>query len=179
MNDQALVEQIKLKDQDAMVALHARYADLIFSIVYRVLDDAALAEEAVQDAFMKVWQSATQFDAQRGPLIAWIIGIARNVAIDRLRQRGRQVALADSGSLDDADNEFLFSLPDDWQDKERVNGLKFALQALPAEQKQVIELAYYVGMSQSDISETLTLPLGTVKTRMRLGLQKLREAWLE
>ncbi len=178
MNDQTLVDRIKMRDQDAMVTLHARYADLVYSIAYRVLEDGLTAEECVQDSFMKVWQSTTQFDPRRGPFVAWLVGIARNVAIDRLRQRGRQVAIAETDSKEDSDNELLFNLPTDWQEHERVNSLRFAVAALPPDQRQVIELSYYGGMSQSDIAETLSLPLGTVKTRMRLGMQKLRDAWL-
>jgi RNA polymerase sigma-70 factor (ECF subfamily) len=144
------------------------------------LDDGLTAEECVQDSFMKVWLSTAQFDPQRGPFIAWLVGIARNVAIDRLRQRGRQVTIAEpANSKEESDNELLFSLPTDWQEHERVNSLRFAVAALPPDQRQVIELSYYGGMSQSDISETLALPLGTVKTRMRLGMQKLRNAWLQ
>ena len=162
-----------------MVQLHSRYADLIFSVVYRVLDDALTAEEAVQDAFMKAWQNAAQFDARRGPVVAWLIGIARNVAIDKLRQRGRRVQVADERALDDAEEPFVAQMPDDWRDRDRANSLRFAVQKLPLEQRQVIELSYYGGMSQSDIAEQLSLPLGTVKTRMRLGMQKLRDAWLK
>lgn len=179
MDDLALISRIKQRDQDAMVSLHSRYVDLLYSIVYRVLDDSGSAEEAVQDAFMKAWQNASQYDGQRGPLIAWLIGIARNVAIDKLRQRGRQVAISEDNLLEDADERAVFNLPDDWQDRERANGLRFALQDLPAEQRQIIELSYYGGMSQSDIAEQFSLPLGTVKTRMRLGMQKLRDAWLK
>jgi RNA polymerase sigma-70 factor (ECF subfamily) len=179
MNDQALIEQIKLRDQEAMVTLHSRYADLMFSIAYRVLEDSLTAEECVQDAFMKVWQSAGQYDTQRGTLVAWLIGITRNVAIDRLRQRGRQMPTPPQQLPDDSETELAYNLPNDWRDRERAHGLRFAVQSLPPEQRQVIELSYFGGMSQSDISETLKLPLGTVKTRMRLGMQKLRDAWLK
>ena len=179
MNDQTLIDKIRHRDQEAMVALHESYASLIYSIVYRVLKDSVSTEEAVQDAFMKVWQNAIQFDAQRGPLVAWLIGIARNVAIDKLRQRGRQVIVAEDHATDDPDSRSLVDMPTDWQDQERANSLRFAVLSLPAEQRQVIELSYYGGMSQSEIAEQLTLPLGTVKTRMRLGMQKLRDAWLK
>jgi RNA polymerase sigma-70 factor (ECF subfamily) len=179
MNDQQLLDRIKLRDQEAMVTLHARYADLVYSIAQRILEDGPTAEECVQDAFMRVWQSAGQYNAQRGPLVAWLIGITRNVSIDRLRQRGRQVAVPQENRPNDADEEVLFNIPEDWRDREQANSLRFAVQALPAEQRQVIELSYYGGMTQSDIAEQLTLPLGTVKTRMRLGMQKLRDAWLQ
>jgi RNA polymerase sigma-70 factor, ECF subfamily len=179
MDDQVLIDQIKLRDQEAMVTLHARYADLMYSIAYRVLEDGSVAEECVQDAFMKVWQSAAQFDATRGPLIAWLIGITRNVAIDKLRQRGRQRSFLQEQLPDDSGNELSFNLPSDWQDRERADGLRFAVQALPLEQRMVIELSYYGGMSQSEIADQLSVPLGTIKTRMRLGMQKLRNAWLQ
>jgi RNA polymerase sigma-70 factor (ECF subfamily) len=178
MNDETLINQIRQRDQEAMVMLHARYANLIYSVVYRILSDSSGTEEVVQDAFMKAWQNAPQFDASRGPLVAWLIGIARNVAIDRVRKWNRQVQIAEPGELEDADTRLELLMPDDWQDRERANGLKFAVEALPAEQRQVIELSYYGGMSQSEIAEQLSLPLGTVKTRMRLGMQKLRDAWL-
>jgi RNA polymerase sigma-70 factor (ECF subfamily) len=180
MNDQQLLDRIKLRDQEAMVTLHTRYADLVYSIAQRILEDGPTAEECVQDAFMRVWQSAGQYNAQRGPLVAWLIGITRNVSIDRLRQLGRQVAVPQENRPDSADEEeVLFNIPEDWRDREQANSLRFAVQALPPEQRQVIELSYYGGMTQSDIAEQLTLPLGTVKTRMRLGMQKLRDAWLQ
>ncbi len=178
MNDLMLIERIKRRDQEAMVALHARYANLVYSIAFRVLDDDLTAEECVQDSFMKVWQSTAQFDPQRGSFIGWLVGIARHTAIDKLRRRGRQVAVATPFSNDESADECMFGLSTDWQQHEQVNSLRFAVSALPFEQRQVIELSYYGGMSQSDIAETLALPLGTVKTRMRLGMQKLRDAWL-
>jgi RNA polymerase sigma-70 factor (ECF subfamily) len=128
---------------------------------------------------MRVWQSAGQYNAQRGPLVAWLIGITRNVSIDRLRQRGRRIPVPQDNRPENADEEQIFNIPEDWQDREQANSLRFAVQALPPEQRQVIELSYYGGMTQSDIAEQLTLPLGTVKTRMRLGMQKLRDAWLQ
>src|SRR5258706_8037687 len=108
MDDQALIQRIRFRDQDAMFELHARYADLVYSMTYRKLEERATAEEAVQDAFLKVWQSATQFDPKRGPLIAWIIGIARNLAIDKLRQRGRRVQTDVDRPADNGDDDARF-----------------------------------------------------------------------
>jgi len=179
MDDKALIEQIKQRDQEAMVALHARYADLVYSVAYRVLEDGLTAEECVQDVFLKVWQSIHQFNAQRGPLVAWLIGITRNLAIDKLRQRSRQKEISQEDLPANGENELVFNLPNDWYDRERMNALRFVVQQLPFEQRQVIELSYYGGMSQSDIAEQYNIPLGTVKTRMRLGMQKLRDAWLQ
>jgi RNA polymerase sigma-70 factor, ECF subfamily len=179
MTDRALIEQIKQRNQDAMVMLHQQYADLVFSIAYRILDDDLTAEEAVQDTFLKAWQSIAQFDDQRGSLVAWLIGISRNVAIDKVRQRGRYIKKLDDRAIDDNEEALFADLPDDWHDNERISHLRLAIQALPPEQSQVIDLSYYGGLSQSEIAEFLTLPLGTVKTRMRLGMQKLREAWIQ
>lgn len=176
MDDLLLIEHVQAREQDAMLKLHARYVDLVYSIVYRVLNEPTVAEEATQDAFMKVWQNAHSFDPARGPLVAWLARIARNSAIDHLRLRTRQSGRDES--LEAADEARALPLPDDWQDRERVQGLKMALDALPPEQAQVITLSYYGGMSQSDISEQLGLPLGTVKTRMRIGMQKLKDAWI-
>jgi RNA polymerase sigma-70 factor (ECF subfamily) len=178
MDDLTLIQQINLHDQSAMVMLHERYANLIYSIAWRVLNDDMIAEEATQDAFMKVWQNASQFDGQRGTVIAWLVGIARNVAIDKLRQGNRQVPVMEN-EITDSDNGEIFNLPDDWQAKERLEGLRFAVQSLPAEQSIVIELSYYGGMSSTEIADYLSLPLGTVKTRIRLGMQKLRTAWFQ
>jgi RNA polymerase sigma-70 factor (ECF subfamily) len=178
MDDGKLIELIKGRDQDAMVALHTRYADLVYSIGYRVLNDAGAAEECVQDTFMRVWTSGAQYDPTRGSLVAWLVSIARNIAIDRLRQRGRQVSIADDrDALDDTEHLAAATMPDYWRDRERVEALRLVMQGLPAEQFEVLHLSYYGGLSQSEIAAHLNIPLGTVKTRMRLGMQKLREAW--
>jgi RNA polymerase sigma-70 factor (ECF subfamily) len=179
MSDQELIQQITARDQEAMLGLYRRYADLIYSIVYRVLNDSAAAEECVQDAFLKVWQNAAQFDAGRGPLIAWLIGIARNLAIDRLRQQVRRQRSGPEQALNDGDEGLALDVLNDWQSRERANALRLSLQTLPPEQIQVLELAYFGGMSQSEIADYLSIPLGTVKTRMRLGMQKLKDLWLE
>lgn len=177
MDDAKLIEAIKSRNQDAMVALHQRYVDLIYSLCFRVLNDPQGAEECTQDVFMRVWQNIAQYDGARGSLAGWLVGIARNLAIDRLRQRGRQVTVDDRDALEDRDALIAAHLPNDWRDREKLEGLRLALKDLPTEQYQVVHLAYYGGMSHQDIADELRLPLGTVKTRIRLGLQKLREAW--
>ncbi|MFN8419094.1 MAG: sigma-70 family RNA polymerase sigma factor [Anaerolineae bacterium] len=179
MDDTQLIAAILRRDQDAMVALHARYADLIYSIGYRILNDSGTAEECVQDVFMRVWQNTSQYDSGRGSLVAWLVGIARNIAIDKLRQRGRQVTVDDRDGLDDSDRLAAAAMPENWRDREHLDALRLQMKELPDEQYQALYLAYFGGMSQSDIAEHLNLPLGTVKTRMRLGMQKLRDAWLD
>jgi RNA polymerase sigma-70 factor (ECF subfamily) len=184
MDDQRLLERIVLRDQDAMMEIYGRYGDLVFSVVYRVLNDQGSAEESMQDAFMKVWQNISQFDAQRGSFVGWLVGIARNTAVDRLRQFNRQQARDQNPAPNDESEEGELSsysprLIDDWQDREQADSLRRAMEALPLEQFQVLDLSYFGGMTQADIADQLRIPLGTVKTRMRLGLQKLREAWLK
>lgn len=178
MEDQALIARIQAKDQDAMLLLHARYANLVYSIAYRVLSEQAAAEEATQDTFMKVWLNAASYAVERGAVPAWLTRIARNVAIDRLRSRTRQTG-RDDDSVELSDESHALPIPNDWQNaRERLPELRSALEQLPPEQAQVIALAYFGGLSQSDIALQLSLPLGTVKTRMRLGLQRLRDAWV-
>ena len=177
IDDFGLLNQIKARDEDAIRSLHERYVNLVYSIAYRVLDDATAAEEVTQDTFLKVWQNAASFDGQRGPVIAWLSRIARNAAIDHIRTRARRVELFDDG--DELDNERLNLIPDDWQDRERAEALRQTLTELPPDQAQVLGLGYFGGLSQSEIAVQLKLPLGTVKTRMRIGLQRLREAWFK
>jgi RNA polymerase sigma-70 factor (ECF subfamily) len=174
IDDLTLLTRIRNHDQEAIQALHQRYANLVYSITYRVLNDATAAEEAMQDTFLKVWQSAQSFDESRGAPLAWLSRIARNTAIDYTRLRARRVTVDDTFDIDDGR---MLPLPDGWQDRERTQALRQALSLLPSEQGQVLALAYFGGLSQSDIADQLKIPLGTVKTRMRIGLQKLREAW--
>lgn len=177
MDDLKLIEHIRRKDQDAMMELYRRYADLVFSVAYRVLNDAPASEECAQDAFMKVWQNIGQFDTSRGTFIGWLIGITRNAAVDRLRQFNRRLTL--STPEDPDEGEYAPTFLADWQDRDRAESLRLAMQALPQEQLQVLELSYFGGMTQQEIADYLSIPLGTIKTRMRLGLQKLRDAWLK
>ncbi|PJF43271.1 MAG: sigma-70 family RNA polymerase sigma factor [Chloroflexota bacterium] len=175
MDDKQLISAIKRRDQQALLELYQRYADYVFSIAYRVLDDQASAEECLQDVFLRIWQRIDQYDEERGVFATWLARVTRNMAIDRLRQTTRRVKLADSLLSDEtqATMDFL----SEWADRERAENLRAMIERLPAEQVQVIALSYYGGMTQAEIAEHLNLPLGTVKTRMRAALQKLREAW--
>jgi RNA polymerase sigma-70 factor (ECF subfamily) len=177
MDDLVLLARIQNREQEAMIQLHQRYVDLVYSIAYRILGEATASEEAAQDAFMKVWQSAATFDTDKGTPVAWLARITRNVAIDRLRQRSRQSGLDDS--LEAGDIERISPNLVEWVDRDRLPGLKMAMERLPPDQAQVIALAYFGGLSHSEIAEQLSIPLGTVKTRMRVGMQRLREQWGE
>lgn len=175
MDDQQLISAIQRRDQAAMLQLYQRYADYVYSIAYRVLDDPASAEECLQDVFWRVWQRIDQYEAERGAFATWLGSIARNMAIDQLRQTTRHLRVSQTLLSDESQPSLTFL--DDWADRERAENLRAIIERLPAEQVQVIALSYYGGMTQAEIAEHLNLPLGTVKTWMRAALKRLREAW--
>lgn len=159
-------------EASAIEWLYDRYARLAFGLAYHILKDASAAEDAVQDAFLSVWRNALRFDAGRGSLRAWLLAIVRNRAIDQLRGRAAAApALYGPDAAPDA--EFM----DAWEamslELERKQ-VREALASLPPEQRQSLELAYFEGLSQSEIAGRLALPLGTVKGRIRLALEKVR-----
>jgi RNA polymerase sigma-70 factor (ECF subfamily) len=143
----------------------------------RILNDSMLAEEATQDTFLKLWSRARSYLSERGPLLLWLLTIARRTALDRIRMEARRPMLSDSNDPDDAWEVIpdLDTLPEE----SRWRSLYFAVQSLQPDHRQVIELAYYQGMSQSEIAEVLGWPLGTVKTRLRAAMEHLRQKWSE
>ncbi len=157
------------------MALYDRYAARIHALTLHILGDPMLAEEVTQDTFTKFWSRARLYLSDRGPFAVWLLTIARRTALDRLRLEARRPLLSDS-----RDPDTLWpTLPDQSQypDEARWKSLYFAVHSLPAEQRQVIELSYYQGLSQSEIAEQLGWPLGTVKTRMRAAMTALRQEW--
>ena len=173
----ALIKGVIKKDQQAFWALYERYSAQVHALTLRILGDSMLAEEATQDTFLKLWEKAHQYKQQRGELITWLLTIARSTALDRIRMEARRPTLSTEQDPDDMWN--LLPQPASLSDESRWQSLAFAVQALPEEQRLVIDLAYYKGMSQSDIAEVLDWPLGTVKSRVRAGMQSLRAAWLD
>jgi RNA polymerase sigma-70 factor (ECF subfamily) len=149
----------------------------VHALTLRILSDPMLAEEATQDAFLKLWSRARLFLNERGSLLLWLLTIARRTALDRLRLEGRRPVLSDSNDPD----ELWHTIPDleSVPEEARWRSLHFAVQALQPDHRQVIELAYYQGLSQSEIGEVLGWPLGTVKTRMRSAIDHLRRKWNE
>lgn len=173
--DEELVLLIARRQQDALGLLYDRYIRLVYAVALRITGDRETAEEVVQDVFQNVWQSAIGFQAARGNVANWLLGITRHRAIDvmrskRERSRAREQALAPNvpfGSESDVEDEVTLRL-------QRAT-IREALGALPDTQRQAIELAYYGGLSRSEIASQLGEPLGTIKTRLRLGLLKLRD----
>lgn len=177
--DFILMQRICSHDKQALADLYDRYGALVHGLSVRVLnDDGRLAQEVTQDTFLKIWHQADQWDPERGKLTTWMLTIARRTAIDLLRKEQRRPEIS-PGEFDDVLGVVgQGSLVDDprWHDGRLIREL---LRHLPDEQKQAIELAFYYDMSHTEVAERLDLPLGTVKTRIRLGLQKLKLLWSE
>lgn len=163
-------------DQSALAALYDSTNRLIYSLILRVLGDAGTAEEVLLDVYTQVWRQAASYDTSRGMPLAWLTTIARSRAIDRLRSGWQDQRRKEPMDLL-KDRETNAASPEDTtMVSERQRFVRSALAVLSPEQREVIELAYYAGLSHSEIAAKLNQPLGTVKTRTRLGMIKLREA---
>lgn len=172
-----MLQQIQIGDEEALITLHTQYASLVYSVAYRILNDRMAAEEVTQDTFLRIWNKAFTFDPGKGRFVTWLLTVARRLAIDQFRHQRRREPK--TGLL------FMDEDPTLWENILATDGsaelrrtLKSALEQLQPEQRDLIELAYFYGMTHSDIAEQLDLPLGTVKTRIRLGMQKLRQIWM-
>ena len=175
-DDIELMRQIAERDQQALMTLYQEYGKAVYSLAYRILGNSTYAEEVTQDTFLKVWNQTTRWDSEKGKLKNWLLTIAQFTAIDRLRKEGRQPTVHPE-SIEETDESLLTSRNDArWQDG---TILRLLVMQLPAQQASLIELAFFEGMTHGEIAESLHIPLGTVKTRLRAGLQKLRELWLE
>jgi len=162
-------------DQSALTALYDSTSRLVFGLILRVVTDRSIAEEVLLDVYTQVWRQASTYDARRGAPLAWLMTIARTRGIDRLRSGKHEHQNKESL---DAIGEAAASTASPEADSvmaERRRLVRSALDTLSAEQREVIELAYYSGLSHSEIALRLGQPLGTVKTRTRLGMMKLRD----
>jgi RNA polymerase sigma-70 factor (ECF subfamily) len=171
--DTALVSAIRAGDQNAMATLYDRYSSIVYSVALRVLGNTGAAEDVQQDVFMQLWRNPGAFDASRGNLGAWLAVIARNRAIDALRKRKPE---------DDVEDGVLSVVPDMAAEADRVRiaaKVREVLAALPATQRATLEMAYYEGLTHTEIAAKTGEPLGTIKTRIRAGLIALRKAFHE
>jgi RNA polymerase sigma-70 factor (ECF subfamily) len=175
VDDHDLLRAIGAGDADALVSLYDRYGRLAFGVAYRILQDASSAEEVVQDAFLRVWRQAATYDPGRGNVRGWITSIVHHRAIDLLRGKaGRQ---RQEVAIDDVERTLAGG--DVWTqvaqtlDREQVLA---AVGSLPVDQRRAVELAYFQGLTHQEIADSTGVPLGTVKSRLRLGLRKLYEA---
>lgn len=172
----SVVQRIAKGDQAALAALYDSTNRLAYGLILRVLGDASTAEEVLLDVYTQIWRQASNYDTGRGSPLAWLMTIARTRAIDRLRsgwqdrQRKEPLDVLNDKETNAASPEEATAA------SERQKFVRSALGSLSPEQREVIELAYYGGLSHSEIAVKLNQPLGTVKTRTRLGMMKLREA---
>jgi RNA polymerase sigma-70 factor (ECF subfamily) len=163
-------------DPRAFAVVFDRHADVAFSLAYRMCGRRAMAEDVVQEAFLSLWRSAVRFDPARGSVRAWVLRATHNRAIDAFRRT------AAKGARDVLDEGIAERMParervdEEVQRREDVRQVRSALETLPRDQRQVIELAYFGGFTHTQIAEMLDLPAGTVKGRMRLGITKMRMA---
>ena len=168
LEDVALMGAIRARDQEAFLSLYRRHAGRVYGFVLRLLGSADDAEEVVEEIFMQVWQEASRYQPGRSAPLAWVFMIARSRSIDRLRRRQRQQRslLLRPEAVPDPHELAWYNLT--------AVAMRTALEHLPAEQRQVVDACYYMGLSQSEAAEALNLPLGTLKTRARAALRSLR-----
>ncbi len=180
-SDEALMAAITAHDEQAFSSLYDRYADLVFSTSLRVLADSQLAEDTTQDVFVRLWQRPEAFVSARGRFLSWLMSVTRNRAVDELRSRGRRMRRETAGIENDGEpigevDHFENGPLHAAQLQEQQQRVRSALEDLPREQRRCLELAYFGGFTQQEIALRLHEPLGTVKTRIRLGMEKLRAA---
>ena len=172
-----LLEHISNQDRDALATLYERFGRRVFSLAVRILSDSVSAEEVTQDVFMSVWRRGATYVSKKGKFTTWLFSIAHNRTIDELRKRRRDL----SRTNDDIDDHLNLksgdvSPADATVAQSEYAKIRAAMEDLPEEQKNVVELSYFKGLTQTEIAEKTGQPLGTVKTRMRLALKKLRKA---
>jgi len=176
LSDEALLTAIAGGAVWAMESLYDRYSRILYSLAYRIVADHQITEDLLQDAFLSIWRRSSTFSPQSGPARNWLISIVHHRAIDYLRRVRRRSALQEA-PLAEIDVDELTSFPDVWEEAWRSvqsSQIRAALMKIPTEQRLVIELAYFQGWSHTEIAQGTETPLGTVKARMRLGLQRLK-----
>jgi RNA polymerase sigma-70 factor (ECF subfamily) len=173
--DRELADRLKERDPRAMADLYDRYGRLAYVLIYRIVRNVGVAEDLLQETFLRVWNRIQAFDSEKGALGPWVLTVARNRAIDYLRSVDGRLA-QNAFEIDAREHPSLFAnLETEILSSDRARNLKKAFEKLNANQKLVIELAYYEGLSQSEMASRMKQPLGTVKTWVRGALKALRE----
>jgi len=168
--DASLIDRIVQRDESALAALYDRYSGMLSSVLNRILRDTQAAEEILQDIFYQLWRNASQFDASRGSLSGWLLVIARNRAISRLRRHNP----ASGDELNENTVVVASNLESSVAQRQLMAKVISALDNLPKEQRAAIELAYFEGLTHSEIAQRTGDPLGTVKTRLRTAVETLK-----
>lgn len=174
-NEDNLVRRLQTKDKSVISDLYDEYAPSLYGIALRIVQSEAIAQDIVQETFIKVWKNSTSYDGKKGTLFTWLLNITRNGAIDKTRsaafRRGRLAVPVD----EELKNNGQWSTA---QNTDQI-GLKAFVNQLEEKYREIIELAYFQGYTQQEIAEHLELPVGTVKSRARIGLRELRKIFLE
>lgn len=170
-----LLQRVGLGDKASFEQLYDRFSGVLFTTAYRVLNDQEAAEDVLQDVFIQIWDKAPTYDPKRGKPLSWAVTLTRNKAIDRLRSAQRRYRLQEeleqeASGPDDSSYSF-----DEVDSAEKSQIVRDAVMRLTKEQRQAIEMAFFSGLTQSEIAEELKQPLGTVKARIRRGMMKLKE----
>lgn len=176
-HDADLIAKMKAGDEQAFATFYDRFAPAVFSMIYAILRDQTESEDVLQEAFLQMWKRTSTYDPGRSSLFTWAVMISRHKAIDRLRARQRQARLVDSAAkeLDESVTNSDADAGDPFAQRDERNRVRAALAQLGDAQREAIDLAFFGGLTQTQISEKLGTPLGTVKARIRRGLLALRE----
>ena len=172
ISESELIQRLLEKDRKAFEYLYDNYSGAIYGIILKIVRNEEFADELLNDVFLRIWEKFPDYDSEKGRLFTWILNIARNLAIDKLRSKEYKVRM----KTDDVSENV--SISDDAYEsshKPEYIGMKEIVETLPVEQKQLIDLMYFKGYSQSEIAEEFNIPLGTVKTRVRSAMIKLKQ----
>jgi RNA polymerase sigma-70 factor (ECF subfamily) len=173
--DATLVQRLLQRDVGAFEELYDRHSRIVYSLVLRILQQASTAEEVVQDVFLQLWRNAARYDRSRGPFVPWLLTLARNRALDQLRLKSERQRRREDQT---EDLPPVVAIPDfegSLDEKRRAMRVRDLMAALDPQQKRAIELAYFEGLSHTEVANALKEPLGTVKSWIRNGLLKLKE----
>lgn len=174
LDDRALLHAVAARDRNAFRKLYDRHAATLLGLALKILGNRADAEDVLQDTFIQVWKNAATFDEGRGTTFGWLIMLTRSRAIDRLRARQSRARATEAAAQEEPD--WSPQQPAQLAVASELHGIvRGALDALPKEQRSLIELAYFGGLTQTEIAQRVGQPLGTIKTRIRAGMQRLRE----
>lgn len=172
IEESRLVRQLQQKERSALAYLYDHYSPTLYGVVYRIVEKEDIAEEVLQDTFVRIWDKIATYDPNRGRLFTWMLNIARNLAIDK--RRSKEFTYTDK--TDRLDNIVSYAGPDMYVEQQmKDHGLINLLRHLSPEQQMIVDLIYFKGYTHSEVAKEFDMPLGTVKTRLRAALLKLRK----
>jgi RNA polymerase sigma factor (sigma-70 family) len=169
-SEDQLVALLKQQSRDAFNYLYRQYSGVLYGIIHKIVFDDQIAQDVLQEAFVKIWQNVDKYDARKGKIYTWMLNVARNAAIDKLRSKGEIM----KGKIQTGEDIVHISTSMKTEQMTDAIGLRKLVAALKPEYEAIVELAYFKGFTLEEISKTLNIPLGTVKTRMRQAIKLLR-----